>query len=158
MPLPASKKIIVGTVIFLTVALLLVGAYVFHAFYLFYQFSKVSETTVAEQVNWASSRLSDEKYTIVATYTYSLSGKTYQGKTDFSNTHYRNPYGAEQAIKENEGKMWVVWYNPNDPAFSTLDHRFPMKETIYATILFFLLYYFIWGGQYVLRRMSQRLK
>lgn len=152
------SKLAIGLIVFLSVAMVLVGAYVFHAVYLFYQYNRTSEQTVAENVQWTVVPLSDERYVLEGAYTYVLNGDHYKGSTLFSRTAYRNPYAAEEALKENQGKTWVVWYDPNDREFSTIDYHFPMKETIYASILFFLLYYFIWGGYFITRKMTKSPK
>lgn len=119
------------------------------ALYSYYSYSYLEAQTTMTSINWNIEEKSPEEYFLKASYHYNFKGNTYQGFTLFADTPYRNPYAAEQAIKEKSLHSWKLWFDPHDPHHSSLQKIFPLKECISATFLWGLLLYFLWLGFYV---------
>src|SRR5690242_14348088 len=137
--------------IVLVISLLVLG-YVAVAFYKYLQYSRLSEQAPAENVVWSIKALNDEHYQLHAAYDYHVKGEVFHGETTFSDAHYRNPYAAEQGLKEVGPEYKTVWYDPSKPSVSCMEKAFPVKLVTYAAILFALWNYFVWGGYIYIKK------
>ncbi|MCB1112229.1 MAG: DUF3592 domain-containing protein [Chlamydiales bacterium] len=116
------------------------------------QFNKTAGVVIN---SWSVEKIAEERYALKAEYSFNVNEKKYQGETIIDTTFYRNPWAAEEAIPMQTSKAWKVWYAENHPETSALQHKFPLKETLYAAVLWVLLLYFIWLGYYVARKQTR---
>lgn len=117
-----------------------------------YDYYTLTGEVQPKQIEWAVKRVFDDRHLLEASYAYQVDGTEYEGTTLFSEPIYRNAWVAEQGLKESATKTWVVSYTPKDPAQSTINREFPLKETLSAGVLWGLLLYFTGLGYYVGRR------
>lgn len=86
---------------------------------------------------------SDERYFLDVTYSFNIKNQLFQGRKRLEGRPFRNPWGAEKAIKQLQNKpQLTVFFSRSDPQKSNLEHSTPFKETIYAVVLWGLLAYF----------------
>lgn len=121
------------------------------AIYKQFRYYQLDATAPATVTNWTVNRISDEQYQIVAVYNFPFNNTPIDGQTAFV-PYLRNPYTAEQYIKENAQLHWNAWYNSGNPHDSTLQRKFPLKECLYAGVLWGIFIYFVWLGNYVQRQ------
>ena len=127
------------------VALIVLG-YVGVALYRIAQYNRLSAQAKVENVTWSVKAFSAERYTPHAEYDFKVQGQTYHGGTTLSLSPYKNAWAVEQEIKQISPQYKTVWYDPSNPAFSSLERYFPTKQVTYAAILLSILFYFSWGG------------
>lgn len=120
---------------------------------MFYQFKyhQLDANASATITKWSVHPISEEQYQIIAVYHFPYKTDVIDGETAFT-PYVRNPYTAEQYIKENSHLKWTVWYNSANPHQSSLQKRFPVKECLYAATLWGIFIYFVWLGNYVSKR------
>jgi hypothetical protein len=127
------------------------------ALYKYYRYAVLDSQAPAQSIEWSIkvdkkkwplSLLFEDNYRLLAMYSFSVEGKAMKGSTSFKE-NYLNSWAAEQAIKKNEQKNWIVWYQSGKVNHSTLQKNFPLKECVSAGVLWALLLYFIWLGFYV---------
>lgn len=102
----------------------------------------------ADLRQWPMNLLFEDAYRVQADYSFVTDQIKYEGKTIFREK-YRNTWAAEQSQKKMEQENWIVWYQPGNAHYSTLQKNFPLKECVSAGVLAALLLYFIWLGSYV---------
>lgn len=112
------------------------------AFYKVYRHSRLQAYTPIENIEWSVKSLSEEQFVLEATYPF----QNEQRQTLFDRV-YRNPWAAQQAIKQNQSEPWILWYDPSNFSNQTLHKVFPTKNLISAFILIGLLFYFILFGK-----------
>jgi len=136
--------------ILILVTLLVLG-YLGVAVYQIVHYNRLTAETQAENISWSVKAISDESYKPHAEYDFKVNNQTYHGGTTLSLASYRNAWAAEEAIKQIAPQYKTVWYDPSDPAFSSLEKYFPTKQLIYAIILAVILNYFAWGGYFYIK-------
>lgn len=114
-----------------------------------YRHLQLSSFTEASAVGWSVKSEGEDSFVPEARYTFELNGKFYSGATLFYDDAVNNPWAAEEMLKPMAAKTHRVWYSPADPANSSMHKKFPLKESIYATVLWALSIYFFWLGVYV---------
>jgi hypothetical protein len=119
------------------------------ALYRYYAYVSLSGQARPTAMEWNILKETDSQYIIETPYQFSVSNKTYTGKTVWEEKNYLNEYAAQEAIEDANGNTWVVYYNPRDPEKSSLERRLPVKEVAYAIFLWGLFLYFLWLGFYV---------
>lgn len=124
-----------------------------NALYMLYGYSKLNSQTPAENIEWSVKELTDEQFILEGHFDYKVDEKNYHGDTRFSGNPYRNKWGANEAIKNNQNRKWNVWYDKKDPDYSSLQKNYPYKELIYSIVLWGLVGYFIWLGYYANRQI-----
>jgi hypothetical protein len=133
--------------------LLLVAAtalvYTSIALYRTYSYSRLKETTFPLAIDWKVQEQDTDEYLLEASYQFTYGGKQYTGVAILEDDYYLNPWAAEKAIKENKTKTWTIWFNPNDPSYSSLQKKMPIKQWASAAILWILCFYFLGLGYYV---------
>lgn len=112
------------------------------AAYKVYRYTRLQAHTPIENIEWSVKSLSDEQFMVEAHYLF----QNEKHDTLF-NRLYRNPWAAEQAIKQNQGEHWILWYDPYNFSNQTLDKSFPVKNVVSALILIGLLLYFVLFGR-----------
>lgn len=121
------------------------------AFYDLYGYFTLTEKVPSQTVRWSIKEESPEAFLVVADYTFVVNDQQYAGSTTFNDWPYRNPWGAQAALKERETQSWLVWYSPRNTDHSSLQKSFPIKKCITMGILWGLLIYFLWLDSYVAR-------
>jgi len=134
---------------FLTLISAIALWYTIAALYSYYSYSHLKIQIPASHVEWHIIEKSEEHYLLEASYEIEFKTKFYAGSTRFADEPYRNQWAAEQAIKEYRGKKWKVWFDPQNPQYSSLQKNFPLKESVSAIFLWGLILYFLWLGFYV---------
>lgn len=102
-------------------------------------------------MQWDVISESDDDFVPVVTYTYEVNHELYQAK-EFWGTHYLNDWAAKESISRLNEKPMVVWYDFDDPKNSSLQKKFPYKESFYTVFLWMLSFYFYFLGLYVKNR------
>ena len=137
--------------VFLIVMAIIAFGFSVKAAYLSYETIKLNNAAPALIHQWSVKPLTNEQYQIHADYTFFLKNISYAGKTTFGKPLYRNPYAAQKAIKSLASQEWKSWYDRANPHHSSLEKTFPLKDWIYAGILWGLFFYFVWLGRYTFR-------
>lgn len=111
----------------------------------------------AERVDWSIMELKkhsvfelvglgEELFALKGDYAFTVADKPFLGSSTLDDPLFRNLYAAQQELAAVRTKPAKVWYNSSNPAYSSLQKKFPLKECLSASILFGLLLYFIWLG------------
>lgn len=90
-----------------------------------------------------------DSYTLEADYKFVVEGKSLSGSTDLTSDSYLNRATAESAIPNTSQRPWKVWYDSDNPDYSSLEKDFPIKYYIYTIMLWGILLYFLWLGFYI---------
>lgn len=134
---------------FLVIVFLVTLWYSAIAGYRYYNYSILSRHSPIDSIQWEVLEISEENYILKASYTFQVNSTKYSGVTSWPKESYRNTFAAYQALKEFAALPRNVWYNPHNPANSSLQKSFPLKECISALVLWGILLYFLWLGFYV---------
>lgn len=117
--------------------------------YAYYQYSHLTAHTKPSSVDWEITELSEDSYTLTASYRFDFKGKSYPGTSTLTDISERNRWSAEQTVKEYAAKDWRVWFDHHNPNHSSLQKSFPLKKCLSAIFLWGLFLYFLWLGFYV---------
>jgi hypothetical protein len=82
------------------------------------------------------------QYTLVADFSYLVQGKVYRGRERIGDL-YPNPWAADRGCQLLPTHDWHVWYEAKHPEKGVLIKKFPSRQTISASVLLFLLLYFL---------------
>jgi len=134
---------------FLFVAAAIALWFTITAVYHYYSYKNLNTQTLTSSLQWEVEEKSEEAFVLKAFYQFEFQGKSYPGNTVFEDTPYRNQWAAEEAIKEISNQNLKVWFDPQDPQHSSLQKKFPYKDSVYAIMLWGLILYFFWLGFYV---------
>jgi hypothetical protein len=145
-------------IIFLTVALLLLGFYGIPVVVQGYRNAAMTGSVKAENVEWSTRQINDEEWRPVAHFRYLVGGRQYENTEIFQGRKGRNPYAVESDFPYLKEEYQTVWYAPRDPQNSTLEKFFPTKRAIYAAVLFALLFYSVWGVRLYLAHVLKKSK
>jgi hypothetical protein len=118
-----------------------------------WRYVRLDRQTAVHEIQWSVLALSDEAFVPLASYSFLVQGKNYQGETRWNET-YLNQWTAQEAITRLQQSPPQVWYDSSDPEISSLQKHFPIKQSLYAALLWLLGLYFIGLGYYVNRRFS----
>jgi hypothetical protein len=121
----------------------------------YYSYSHFNSQTDLSALNWEVVKESEEDFVTKAVYTFEFHDKSYPGTTTLKDTPYRNHWAAEQAVKELSKRHWKVWFDPQNPDYSSLEKSFPFKATFSAIFLWGLILYFLFLGFYVTKFKGQ---
>lgn len=105
------------------------------------QYYKISVSAPAEDVRWAMVALNKDAYTLQALYSFQVGEQVVKGTWQLRNLRVRSSIGAEAALDRAVAASWTVWYDPNHPNKSQLEHTFPYKLCIYTGMMGFALGY-----------------
>ena len=109
-------------------------------------------------MHWSIKEINSDEFLPSASYTFKMDdGQEVNSKSDLLATPYRNPWSAEEGIKELSKLSWKAWYNPSNPQQSALQKIFPLKDSIYALMMLGILGYFLGLGYYVFRQKKVQL-
>lgn len=116
-----------------------------------YNYHRLTGVESVQSAQWTIHPLGDDKYAPQAKYEFSYKGSAYQGETILSDDYDINTFAAKDKLEKFKKQEWKVWFDPSNPKYSSLQKKFPFKETVYAVALWFLLAYFVGLGRYVTR-------
>jgi hypothetical protein len=125
--------------------------YTISAIYLYDSYAHLKILTTTSSIQWEAEEHAEDRFILKANYIFVYKGKFYHGSTSLEDTAYRNLWAAEKTIKELTNSNLKVWFDPENPNHSSLQKKFPLKESIYAAFLWGLILYFLWLGFYVAR-------
>lgn len=109
-----------------------------------WKFLSLNAQAPAKVTHWEVRALPSSRFTVVAKYTYEVSGKQLPGKTIFQHRQFLNQYAAENFGKFVETQRWHAWYKQSRPQLSSLEKEFPQKDLLQAllTVGVFAYFYF----------------
>lgn len=136
---------------FLFVIIVIALWYTITAIYLYFSYAHLKTQTTTSSIQWETEEHAEDSVVMAANYTFEYKGKSYPGRTSLEETPYRSQWAAEEAIKELAHSNRKVWFDPENPNRSSLQKKFPFKESIYAAFLWGIILYFLWLGFYVAR-------
>lgn len=138
--------------LFLAILISLIGMcalyYSGHTLVSVYRYLRLSENTPVSSIEWSVHTINGDAYAPKATYSFIHNDSSYNGETVWSE-YDRNPLVARDSIKKLKTLSWSVWFNPNNPSFSSLQRKFPFKDFFSSLILWGLVLYFFSLGRYV---------
>lgn len=103
-----------------------------------------NEKALAKDVHWSVKEISGDRYLLQPNYHFYVADKTYEAESLLESPVFRNPGTAEQAIPQYAKQTWTVWYSSFNPAYTTLQKSFPIKDTTSTVLLWGVLIYFYW--------------
>jgi hypothetical protein len=108
---------------------------------------RLDSQCVAQVEKWDIKMISSSNYSLHATYRYLVDGRPFTGDTLYFSLSFPNRYAAEIDLKERQSQAIHVWYQKKNPAFSSLQRRFPKKELLNAMLTtgVFVYFYFAQG-------------
>ena len=114
-----------------------------------YTYHKLDRQTEAHVTQWKLIEYSASKVAIQAFYNFLVNDETREGQIIFSKPYYLNKAAAEKALIHKSLQKWTVWYNHQNPSFSSLEKSFPLKKCFNALLVLSLL-----GYLYILRQKA----
>jgi hypothetical protein len=112
-------------------------------------YNSLTEETTASSSAWTVKTIAADAYIPEAYYSFYHQATLYDGVDVLTNELFKNAWAAEKALPEFAEKNRTVWYSPSDPHYSSLQKKFPLKESLSAVALWILLMYFVCLGLYV---------
>jgi hypothetical protein len=109
-----------------------------------YQYNRLEKQVEIKDISWAIRSFAADALSPQAEYHYEYEGKTYSGRTVWSE-RYLNEWTATEAI--HRMSPTTTWIDPANPSYSSMEKSFPLKPTIYMVLLWGLLAYFIILGK-----------
>jgi len=136
---------------------LIVLAFTATTAYKAYPFYRLDAQTMTAELMWSPLKIErwslgdlmgweEELYALKGTYEFEDKGTRYQGVTVLDAPLFRNEWAVEQELLSMRSKPALVWYDSHDPAYSALQKKFPLKESLSTALLIGVLLYFIWLG------------
>lgn len=138
-------------IFFLAFIAVLIMIYSIFAGIQIYRYLQLNEQISAKEIQWSVISQNSEKYVPFARYQFIVNGTSYQGQTLWQE-YYLNEWTAKEAIKRLSSPS-LVWYDSSNPDVSSLQKYFPLKDSIYAILLWLLGFYFLGLGYYVKHRL-----
>ena len=93
--------------------------------------------------------ISETYFYVKVNYVFLVNGKAYDGQSYTNDRHLLNRWAAEEEDKMVSIHPPRVWYDPQNPDYSSLIKKFPLRDVGTALALVGLLVYFFWLGYYV---------
>jgi hypothetical protein len=93
---------------------------------------------------WEIRELNPSKFSILASYRFSLGDKEYEGKSEFRSFYLLNKYAAATEIEKLKKENWKVWYSSKNPRTSSLEKRVPFKALTYGLLSLAIFLYFLY--------------
>lgn len=140
-------------ILFLCLINVCVLGYTIYFGILYWKYLRLDKQVLSEKIQWTILTQNDEKYTPVAYYHYRVHGKFYQGQALWPES-YLNSSAAQEAIERLIASPPPVLFNQSNPQISSLVNHFPLKESIYAILLWIIVGYFIFLGFYIKRYLG----
>lgn len=134
--------------IFLAIIAIIVLIYTGNTALKIYRYLSLSQQIPVESIHWSPVSKSEDIYFSEAQYSYLFEGVRYEGQGRSEEIYLNAPSAQEDSERFNR-QRWKIWIDPTDPSFSALQKKFPFKQSVSTVILWGLLAYFFWLGQYV---------
>ena len=131
-----------------------VGWITLKTLFLIYTYASLDSETKPEQTKWSVQELKEDRYFIKGSYSYKVDDEVLEGETVFKDDSFRNRYSAEESIKVYQNKDWQVYYFSLKPTISSLQKKFPLKESISSGVLWIILMYFVFLGIYAAKKQN----
>jgi len=128
--------------------LMVVISYTAFTSYKIYQHSRLTEEVTPHSLQWSIHKMAEDDYVLDSVYTFLWKGENFNGHMQDSE-HFLNTWASQEALEKINKRSFTVWFDPQDPNFSTLNKEFPIKYSIYAGLLWLLFIYFVWLGNSV---------
>ncbi len=106
-----------------------------------YLYSLLDKTTEVNIDNYKVIEEPDDKYAIRAFYEFYDNDKLYKGSYVIKN-NFLNVFTIDDEVQKLNNTKWYVWYSSSDPAYSSLEKKFPIKLTFRALFALGLFIYF----------------
>jgi hypothetical protein len=107
-----------------------------------YSYYHLTHQTEAQVSQWHILEISSSQYAITGDYSFEYEKSRYSGKTRFRKPYQLNRSSAEEFIRQLQKEQERVYFDPNNPRSSSLEHFFPLKKCLYATISSIITVYF----------------
>lgn len=133
-----------GSSLLMWLAGIILGGFLFSAAVDLWGYLRLEKKTIATVNQWKVIEKSSSQFALRASYTFDAQGKTYAGKTTLSKPYHLNRLSAEKQVKAYEAHKWPVWYQPNHPEISSIEHLFPVKKCLYTLIVLGVFFYFVY--------------
>ncbi len=119
----------------------------------FTRYSTLTSTALSTHTEWSIAKLGTDRYALHVKYSYDFNGKSFQNEETLGRPLFRNTFAAGKSMPGASPRL--IWFSPDNPDYSTSDKSFPLKEAVYAGVMWLLLLYFIWLGIHVNKRQIQ---
>ncbi len=143
-----SKPYWIGYVVLILVVVLSYSAFTFYQVFNHY---RLSQATSPSSIQWTLHKQAEDDYRLKSNYRFDWKGNSYTGQLEQSQ-EYLNEWAGQEALLKAKKKEFLVWFDPENPNFSTLNKDFPIKYSIYTILLWLLFIYFIWLGNSIKKR------
>jgi hypothetical protein len=81
------------------------------------------------------------KFYITSKFSFFFDNKQFSGRTNFSRK-FLNYQAALEEAKKMAKINWDIWFDSKNPAISSLEKQFPLKNIIYTFIISGIIIYF----------------
>jgi hypothetical protein len=135
-------------ILFLSLLVLGIGGFSVRTGCHLWHYLRLDKQIPAQNIQWSVVSLSDEEFVPFARYYFNVKGISYQGQTLWQET-YLNAWTAQETIARLSASPPLVWFYAPNPEISSLQKHFPLKESLYTLLLWFLGLYFLGLGYYV---------
>jgi len=100
--------------------------------------------------------LSTSQFAIEADYSFEYKKTVYSGMTRFAKPYSFNRPAAEKEIKIIQEEPVIVHFDPKNPAFSSLQRKFPLKKCLHALLTVGVALYFLFLDRVFLEKRMQK--
>lgn len=100
--------------------------------------------------------MSASQFAIEADYAFEYEKKTYTATTRFAKPYHFNRLAAEKEMKILQKISAIVHFDPNNPAFSSLQRKFPLKKGLHAMLTIGVAIYFLFLDRVFLEKRMQK--
>lgn len=138
-------------ILFITLILMGTVGYTTYALIKVWHYIRLDSHTETQNISWSMISSNEDAFVLFAHYSFIKDGKIYHGQTRWQEA-YLNQWAAKEAIARLKQSPPAVWFNSSSAEISSLQKLFPLKESIYAGLLWSLGIYFLGLGYYVNRR------
>lgn len=120
-------------------------------FYGLYDYFRLSASAPAILDQWDVTEEKKGEFSIRVAYRFEWKKEAIRGVYTFKKPVYHNPYVANDQTKEWQAKSWVIWFDPSQPTFNSLQRDFPLRQGIKLFFCLAILLYFVFLKGYVRR-------
>jgi len=114
---------------------------------------QLTQTAQTESIEWDVEQKGRSDYRLLAKFEFLYGGELVEGSALLPHRSYRNQTAAAKAAQEMGAEPREIWFSARRPQMSALGHAFPVKSTVYASILWAITLYFLVLGSYVSRSL-----
>ncbi len=118
------------------------GYFSYHSAASLLTYFHLASQTEARIVRWEVNEI-EGKFALKAMYLFEAQNKVCSGASTLAKPWHLNEASAIAALKEKARLKWIVWFNPDNPAQSSLEKEFPAGLMVRTLLCYFVLVYFI---------------